>query len=166
MKVSSNEAMAERPEPNTAGVSEKRPGGRARIVYTQPPIALGVVVERKGSHYRVRLGPHEALMKAEGHLDPALLDEAMRGGHRVVVEPSTKTICGLLQTSRALSIDRDGDVSADVRRFEVRAEQEALLRAAGSFLHLDDDRAELFAKEALVRARGALRALARLIKLN
>ena len=48
----------------------------------------------------------------------------------------------------------------------MNASEEVLLKTPGSFLHLDDDRVELFAKETLVRARGALRALARLITLN
>ena len=139
---------------------------RPRVVYLQPPIVLGVLLERVEEKYRVRVGSTEAVLDVDPCVDPALLEEALETGARVVVDSATQTVCGLLTTSRSVRIDRNGDVRADVRRFEMNANEDLLLKTPGSFLHLDDDRVELFAKETLVRARGALRALARLIKLN
>ncbi|RZO66332.1 MAG: hypothetical protein EVA89_00525 [Sandaracinaceae bacterium] len=136
------------------------------MVYRLPPISLGVVTAREGVNCRVRIGSAEAILELDPSVDPVLIDEAIADERRVVVDPSSNTVCGLLQTTRAVTIDRSGVVSSTVRRFEITAEESALLRTATSFLKLDDERAEIYAREAVVRARGAVRALARLIKLN
>lgn len=137
-----------------------------RVVYRIPPIALGTVTGRQGSQYEVRAGATTSTLDLDPSVDPALVEEAMEQGRRVVIDPASNTICGLLQTSRTLTVDPNGDVRSSMRRLELDASERVLLRTPTSFLLLDDERAEIFAREALVRARGAVRALARLIKLN
>ncbi len=138
----------------------------ARVAYVQPPITLALVLAREEAGYRVRVGVSEALFELDAAVDPALIDEAIATKARVIVDPSTNSICGVLMTRRALHIDRDGDVRADVRRLEISTAEGALLKTPRSFLQLDDERLELFARETVVRARDAFRALAQLIKLN
>ena len=139
---------------------------QSRVVYRLPPISLGIATARQGMKCSVRVGSAEAMLDLDPSVDPALIDEAIAEGGRVVVDPASNTVCGLLQTTRAVTIDRSGVVSSTVRRFEITAEESVPLKTATSFLKLDDERAEIYAREAVVRARGAVRALARLIKLN
>lgn len=145
---------------------ENRERAPARVVYVQPPITLATVVAREGASYRVRIGANEAVVDLDPCVDRALVDEALETGARVVVDPATHTLCGLLTTSRTLRIDHHGDVRAHVRTLEVTAQDGVLLKTPSSFFQLDTQRLELFASETVVRARDAFRALAQLIKLN
>jgi hypothetical protein len=144
----------------------QRAPAQARVVYTQPPITLASVIGREGTRYRVRVGANESLVELDPGVDPALIEEALAGGTRVVVDPGAQTICGVLTTSRAITVDRDGDVRADVRRFEVTSKEGVLLKTPSSFVQLDRERLELFASETVARARDAFRVLAQIIKLN
>jgi hypothetical protein len=139
---------------------------QARVVYVMPPIALASVVAREGARYRVRVGAQELLAELDPAVDPALVDEAIESGARVVLDPAAQAICGLLATSRAVRIDRRGDVRAEVRQFSVNAKEGVLLKTASSFVQLDPQRLELFASETVVRAREVFRALSQIIKLN
>lgn len=142
------------------------PAVRPKVVYVHAPIALGTIIGPEGSEYRVRVGADEQLYERDPSVDPALLEQASKDGVRVVVEPSTRMICGVLMVAPALTIDRRGDVRAKVRAIELEASEGFLLKTAASFFQLDDTRAEIFARETVIRARDAFRALGRFIKLN
>ncbi len=159
-------ATAQRRQSTSSREPRRKAPARAQVAYLQPPITLAFVVAREGSGYRVRAGSTEAVVECDACVDPAVIDEAIESSARVVLDPSTNTICGVLMTSRALRIDREGDVRAEVRRVEISASEGALLKSRSSFLQLDEERIELFARETVVRARDAFRALAQLIKLN
>src|SRR5262245_36859066 len=104
-----------------------------------PAIALGVLVGELDGRFRARIAGAERLVDADASVDPELLREAVRTGARVVLEPgadgaAAPVIVGVLATARALTIDRTGAVEADVRRFVLRAREEALLAATGAFV--------------------------------
>lgn len=160
----SNAARKRLPEP--VNPPDEVPSESARVVYTLPPVSIGVVTSRQGREATVKVGSRECTLQIDATVTTGLVDLAIEDGRRVIIDPSTHTLCGVLQTSEALSIDRDGAVKADVQRFEIHAVEYARMQTAHSFLQLDDDRVEVFARETLLRARGTLRALARLIKLN
>ncbi|MDY7231167.1 hypothetical protein [Hyalangium rubrum] len=134
---------------------------------TLPAMSLGRLVAREGEGWRVRIGAAEHVLPVDASVDPALLDEALASGARVVVDGSeTPIIAGLLATQRALPIDRQGAVNARVRSFSVTAEEKALLRVPGAFLQIMPAEVELYADRVLTRAREMAKILATLIKLN
>src|SRR3954468_10416162 len=89
----------------------------AREAPALPAVALGVVLgEAGGGRWRVRAGGVERLLAADASVDPALLREAAASGARVVLDAGSEAavIAGVLATQRALTIDRDGAVTAEV----------------------------------------------------
>lgn len=148
--------------PDTARSGEATP----RVVYALPPISMGVVTGREGRVATVTVGAHTCELEIDPSVDSALVDEAIADGRRVILDPATNTLCGVLQTQRSLTIDSTGTVSAEVQRLELSVREHALIKSRESFFQLDDDRVELYGRETLLRARGTLRALAQLIKLN
>lgn len=127
-------------------------------------VALATVVAREGEAYRVRIGRGELLAGRDPSVDPALLEEVMASGARVVLEGDT--IVGCLAVARSLVVDRQGAVEARVTRMEVTAEESAMLRTRHSFLKLEGPNVEIYGTEILTRARELTRFLARMIKLN
>src|SRR5262245_24418160 len=112
-----------------------------------PGIALGVLLAEADGRWRVRLGTGEKMVGVDPTVDPALLREALRSGARVVLDttdPEAPVVVGALVTGRALTIDRAGDVAAQVRRFKVTAAEEALLSAAGAFVRVAREDVELY----------------------
>jgi len=75
-------------------------------------------------------------------------------------------LVGVVQTSRALRIDREGVVEAEVERFSLQARSEAVLKTASAFLQLKAGEVELRGIRTLVRAREMAKVLARIISLN
>lgn len=143
-----------------------------RVVYTQAPVQLGVLVGRgegEGS-WRVRAGFVEHLAQCDASVDPALLDEACASGARVVLDASTTAgalvIVGTLAVSRALTVSREGDVDAQVRSLKIAAQTEALVQTPHAFLRLQGDEVELFGGRVLTRARELLKLLGRMVKVN
>lgn len=148
--------------PTTAETTAASP----RVVYALPPVSMGVVLARTGRTATVRVGGDTRELDIDPSVDGELVDEAIEDGRRVILDPATHSVCGVLQTKRALSIDARGAVTATLERLELTVREHARLASKRSFLQIDDERAEIYARETLLRARGTLRALAQLIKLN
>ncbi len=132
----------------------------------EPPagIQLGRAIARQGQAFRVRVGGFERELSLDAAVDPALLDEAIASGARVVVEGDV--IVGALTTARAVLIGRDGGVDAQVARFQVTAKDELTLRSAGAFVLLRGGEVELFGNRVLTRARELVKLLGRMVKVN
>ena len=130
------------------------------------PAGFGLVrvVAREGDGFRVRSGKVEAVVPCDPCVDPALVDEAIASGGRVVLEDGV--IVGALATARSLQIDRQGAVDVEVSRFAVRAQESALLKSQKAFLELKGSNIELYGHQVLARARELARILGRMIKLN
>lgn len=130
-------------------------------------IRLARVLSREGGRFRVRCGGREQVVGCDPSVDPALVESAIASAARVVVEDGpAPAIVGALATSRALAVERDGRVRASVKRFEVSAEEEAVLKTRSAFFSLKGDEVEIFGRRILSRAREVVRILARAIQLN
>jgi hypothetical protein len=130
-------------------------------------IHLGRVVSRQGDSFRVRYAGTERTIPCDRSVDPALVEGAIATGARVVVEDGPgPSIVGTLTTARPVELDRDGAVRLEVTRFEVTAEEEALLKTRSAFVSIKDDGVEMFARRILCRAREVARILAAAIQLN
>ncbi|HET6984715.1 MAG TPA: hypothetical protein VFI53_21405, partial [Myxococcaceae bacterium] len=131
-------------------------------------VALGTVLGSEGERWRIRMAGSEQLLPLDPSVDPLLLEEARLSGARALLElgPGGPRLVGVVQTSRALRIDREGTVDETVERFSVQARKEALLRTLSSFLRLKDGEVELRGIRTLVRAREMAKVLARIISLN
>lgn len=132
-----------------------------------PAMALAVVVAREGDGWRVRAGGAEALATVDPSVDVALVAAAQVSGARVVLElGEAAVIVGALQTARAVTVDRDGDVTIAARAFTVTAEERAVLRSPGAFVMVAPGEVEVFANRVLTRAREVAKTLAAMIKFN
>lgn len=163
------QALKGLPQEETASAEEVQRQVRPalRPVPALAAMSLGRLVAKEASGWRVRIGAVEHVLPVDGSVDPALLDEALATGARVVVDASEEPIiAGLLATQRAVTVDRHGDVDARVRTFTVTVREKALLRAPGAFLQLTAAELELYADRVLTRAREMAKTLATLIKLN
>jgi hypothetical protein len=129
-------------------------------------IGLARVLAREGDLFRVLRGQREELAALDPAVDPALVEDAMASGARVIVEDGpVVAIVGALQTSRSVAVGRDGAVRLSVERFEVTA-HEALLKTHSAFVSIKADEVEIFGTRILSRARELARVLARAIQLN
>lgn len=132
-----------------------------------PSLVLASVVSREGERWRVRAGGAEALAALEPTVDPALIEAARASGARVVLElGEAPVIVGTLQTARALTVGRDGDVDVEARAFTVTATEKVVMRAPGAFVMVSSGEVEVFANRVLTRAREVARTLAAMIKFN
>ncbi len=131
-------------------------------------LQLATVLARDGERFRVHGRGGERLVACDPSVDPALVEEAIATGARVVLEGTTDdlAIVGALATSRAVRIDRQNGVRLEVERFEVAAEDSATLRTGSAFLRVKGDEVETFGRRILTRAREVARILARAIQLN
>jgi hypothetical protein len=131
-------------------------------------VALGVVEARAGErHWRVRVGAEVVTAACDASVDPALVDEAMRAGARVVLDlAGAPVIAGALATARAVSYDRDGSVMVDARRFVVTAAEEALLRTRAAFVQVKGADVEAFGERVVSRAREVLKLIGRNVRIN
>jgi hypothetical protein len=138
-----------------------------KVVYTRAPVWLGTLIAKEDSCWRIRVGREEWAIPAAACVDPLLLEEALEESSRVVVDASgSPEIVGVIQTSRALRISREGDVEAQVERFSVEAGKEAVLKSSNAFVRLKGSEVELYGNRILTRAREVAKILARMIHLN
>lgn len=152
-------------KPPTATAEKRAP----RVVYTQAPVQLGVLLAREPEgRWRVRAGYTEQSARCDASVDPALLDEALAAGARVVLDTSEgePVIVGTLAVSRALGVSREGDVSATVRSLKLVARDEAVVQTPHAFLRLQGEEVELYGGRVLTRARELLKLLGRMVKVN
>lgn len=145
----------------------REPDAPPRVVYARPPVLLATVVGREETGWRVRLGDQERTVGSHDSVDPALLEEALSRGATVVIDNGTEPkIAGVLMTSRALTIDREGSVVAKVQRMEVDASEEMLLKTPRTFLQLTVRDVELYGVRISTRAREVVKILGSMVKLN
>jgi hypothetical protein len=131
-----------------------------------PALALAEVVAREGDHFRIRCGVRERIARCHDSVDPAVVEEAISSGARVLVEwGSEPLIAGALATRKNVHLDRDGGLRLSVKEFEVTAEQ-ALIRTPSAFVSVKSDEVEIFGRRILSRARELARILARAIQLD
>lgn len=127
---------------------------------------LASVVSSEGGSFRIRYVGTERVVACDPSVDPALVEMAIASRARVVVEDGPEpSIVGTLLTGRPLEVDREGNLRASLKRFEVTAD-EALLKTDSAFLWLKGDEVEMFGRRILSRAREVARILARMIQLN
>lgn len=144
--------------------------GRAPVSRADPAPGVGLarVVGAEGTRWRVRTASGELVVPLDPSVDPLLVEEARGSGARVLLElgPTGPLLVGVVQTSRALRIDRDGVVEAEVERFSLQARSEAVLKTVSAFLQLRAGEVELRGIRTLIRAREMAKVLARIISLN
>jgi len=151
-----------------SGVAQP-PGDEAspRVVYLQAPVVLGRVVELEGDRCVVEIGGQPRDAELDPSVDPALVEEAFTHGSRVVLDTTEGlVVVGTLTTQRTLAIDRDGRLEAKLSSLSLSVEDDLLLKSSGAFIRLKKHEAEIYANRILHRARGAVRLLGAVIKLN
>lgn len=159
------ELVKRREDRTSRGASPRRPP--PRVVHPEPAVQLGRVTGRAGALWRVAVGARERLLPLDPAVDPALLEEALASGARVVIDGAgAPCVAGVLLSARPLTIDRAGDVAASVRRLAVRVADEALLATPRAFVRVAGEEVELFGNRVLARAREVAKILGRLIALN
>jgi hypothetical protein len=132
-------------------------------------IALARVLGRAPGGWRVQAGGSERLATLDPAVDPALVDEALATGARVVLDTSAlpaAVIVGTLTTARPVSLDRHGDLTVRARRVLLDATERALVRIPGAFVELKKGEVEVYANRVLTRARELAKTLAAMISLN
>lgn len=130
-------------------------------------VLLATVQAEEAGGWRVRLGTREQVLPLDASVDPALVREAMAEGTRVLVEAgASPAVVGVVQTSRALRVDRRGVVDATVERLQVLARQGATVKTAQAFIQVKGAEVELYGTRILTRAREVAKILARMINLN
>jgi hypothetical protein len=130
-------------------------------------VLLATVLAEEAKGWRVRLGARELVLALDASVDPALVREALEDGARVLVEASASpVVVGVVQTSRALRVDRRGVVDAEVERFQLQARQGATVKTSGAFVQVKGSEVELYGTRILTRAREVAKILARMINLN
>jgi len=87
-------------------------------------------------------------------------------GHPARATAAVPVIIGVLQTQRALTIDRQGVVEAAVNKLRLTAHHEMLLSAPRTFLRLKAGEVEVYGDRVITRAREIAKTLARMISLN
>jgi hypothetical protein len=130
-------------------------------------VLLATVLAGEAGGWRVRIGTREQVVALDPSVDPALVREALADGARVLVEARpSPVLVGVVQTSRALRVDRGGKVDATVERFSVQAHQGATLKTAAAFVQVKGSQVELYGERILTRAREVAKILAKMINLN
>lgn len=147
--------------------SGDQPSSAPRVVYVQAPVLLGTLLGTDGAGWLTRFGGTERVLLAERCVDPALLDDALQRGARVLVENGEDpVIVGVVATQRALVIDVQGSVDAEVERFKISARHEVLLKTPGAFLRARRRELEVYGDKVLTRGRELAKILAAMIELN
>lgn len=136
-------------------------------VHASAPIQLALLLDPVEGGWRARIGATERELAVDPSVDPALLEEARELGARVVVDASAEpVIVGVLSTRRAVTIDREGCVHAEVERFEIDAREEVLLKTPRAYIRAKAQDVEVYGGQVLTRAREVAKVLAAMIKLN
>ena len=135
---------------------------------TAAGVALGVVEERAGDgSWRVRVGAGVVAAGCDATVDPALVEDAMRTGARVVLDMAAgPMIAGVLLTAKPVTIDREGVLSVEVKRFVVSAAEEALIKTQAAFVQVKGNEVETFGYRVVSRARELLKVLGRNVRIN
>jgi hypothetical protein len=130
--------------------------------------ALGVVEGRAGEgQWRVRVGTSVHAMACDPSVDPRVVDEAAASGARVVVDLGAEpVIVGALVTARPVTVDRDGVLALEVRRFVVTAAEEAMIRTRSAFVQVKGADVESYGNRVVSRARELLKVLGRNVRIN
>jgi len=161
--------VAKRPVSGPGAAASRRASVAASSVVA-PSVSLAKVVGPAAAGWRVRMGGRPRIVAADASVDPALLEDAAKSGATVVIDENAEgggaAIVGVLATSRAVTIDKNGVVDARVKRFRITADEEALLRTMTAFVRLKGDDAEVYGNEVVTRARELCRIFGRMIKLN
>lgn len=140
---------------------------RPRLVYTHAPVLLGRLVAPHADGWTVDLGSIVRVVARDESVDPALLEDALRLGARVLIDATAEpVIVGVIATQRAMTIDRDGRIEEKVRSFAVEAEESVLLKVPGAFLRAKERAVEVYGDRVLTRARDLVKILAAMVKLN
>lgn len=145
----------------------KKEESRGRVrpgPWAPPPIVLAKLREGAGDAWIAELGAELREVSVDPSVDPALLREACDTGARVVLEG--RTIVGVIATRRAITVDREGRVDADVTSFSIHAREEVVLKTAGAFVRAKAREVEVYGDRVLTRARDVAKILAAMIKLN
>lgn len=131
-------------------------------------VSLATVEAREGDgRWRVRVGAEVMVAARDASVDEALLEEAAKNGARVVLDLAGEpVIAGVLLTSRPVTIDREGVVRVEVRRFVVTAAEEVLLRTRAAFVQVKGADVESFGDRVVSRARELLKVLGRNVRIN
>jgi len=130
-------------------------------------VLLATVLAEEPQGWRVKIGAREHVLPLDPSVDPALVREALEEGARVLVESSdSPVVVGVVQTSRALRVDRQGSVKAVVEHFSLHARMGATVKTSAAFLRVKGAEVELYGHQVLTRARGVAKILARMISLN
>ena len=139
----------------------------AAVARASAPVLLAIPVAEENGRWRVRSLLGELLLPADESVDPELVREALASRARVLVDATgAPVIVGVVQTARALRIERDGEVRARVEAFTVRAAREVLLQTGAAFLRAKGAEVEIYGNRVLTRAREMAKVLARMINLN
>ena len=148
--------------------TESEPQATPRLVYTHAPVLMAKLLsEESDGTWVVGLGTVERALPVDPAVDPALLREAYESGARVLVDSNhPPTIVGVVQTQREITIDREGNVDTELRRFVVSASESFLLKSPGAFVRGKAREIELYGDTVLTRARDLARTLSAMIKLN
>ncbi|MCB9596657.1 MAG: hypothetical protein H6719_28290 [Sandaracinaceae bacterium] len=147
--------------------AESEPAVR-EIPDADPVVGIATLLAPTDTGWRVRVGARERDASVDASVDPRLLTRSHESGARVVMETQggQATIVGVLLTAPALTVDRDGDVHASVRRFVVEATDEAMLKTRRAMVRLGARDIEHYADEIKTRARDTVRLLGAIIRLN
>lgn len=138
-----------------------------KLVYTQAPVLLARLVERSELGWKVDLGTMTRDLPVDASVDPRLLEDAAVRGARVLVDASaTPIIVGVIATQRALVVDEEDRVHADVASFRVDAREEVLLKTPGAFVRAKAREVEVYGDRVITKARDLAKILAAMIKLN
>jgi hypothetical protein len=132
-----------------------------------PAVGLGTLVAREGDRWRVRVAGAEHPLAVDAAVDPALLDEALASGARVLVDGAGDgAVVGVVLTARPVAYGRDGALEVAAPRVTVDAGESVVLKTPWAFMQLRQGEAELYGNKVLLRAREVARVLARMIALN
>lgn len=146
---------------------ETPPDESPRVVFVQAPVLLGRLIRREDDQWIALIGGAERVIRADSSVDPALLEDAMERGVKVIIDQSEEPlIAGVVATQRSLVVDRDGAVDAEVEHFKVSARREVLLKTPGAFIRARRAELEVFGDKVLTRGREVAKILAAMIELN
>jgi hypothetical protein len=133
-----------------------------------PSVTLGVVEARvSDGAWRVRAGRSVHTLGCDASVDAAVIDEAAKTGARVVIDlGDVPVIVGTLATARAVTVDREGVVNVDVKRFVVTAAEEVLMRTQMAFVQVKGGDVESYGQRVVSRVRELLKVLGRNVRIN
>lgn len=139
-----------------------------KVVYTSAPLVLASLTHLEGDTIRGTVGGQSRALSLDPGVDPALIAESFARQQRVVIDTTVEppAIVGVLSTQRALTIDREGNVDAEVQDFRVHARGEVVLKTASAFVRATASEVELYGERVVTRARTLAKILAAMIKLN